>query len=326
MSHKTTTAPHDRDASPPPRPTPCHARRPLPGRLPSRVLLTSLACILFAASALAQDAPPREDPRSAAKLVTEGNKLLAGGNYAEALAAYDRAAELLPDSPEVAYNRGVALYRMEAYAQAEPALQNALRPGNPELEANAKYNLGRCAHAAALKQQENPEAAINDLSRAIRFYQDALQIAPEDPDASKNLGLAARLKTFLERRLEQQEQQQPSSQPTSQPDQQPTSQPTSQPQQGDQEQDQQGESEQQQNQQDEHRPDQDAEQDEKGEGQKKQEPSEQDPAEDEEQREMTPEQAEKFLQEARDKERERREEKRRQAMRIRGRIPVEKDW
>ncbi len=301
-------------------------------------LIAWLVLLLVSPVALAQD-----DPRAGPKLVREGNKLLEQGKYAEALAAYEKAAEELPDSPEVAYNRGVAFYQLGRLDQAEPAFQDALQPGDPELEAMAKYNLGRCTHAAALDQGENLEAAINDLSRAIRFYQDALQLTPDDPDALKNKELAERLRTYWQKRVEQQEEEQPTSQPSSQPTSQPTSQPqqqpssqpssqpTSQPQQGDQQQDQEGDQQQDQegDQQDQSpqdspgQPDQqqgtEGEQDQESQG-------EEDQPEQSQHHRMTPEEAEKFLQEARDMERERRKEQRKRAMRRRGLSPVDKDW
>jgi Ca-activated chloride channel family protein len=289
------------------------------------IILLCTAGVMLAATTAA---PAQEDPRAGADLVKKGNKLLAEGAYADALAAYDEAVERLPDSPEVAYNRGIALYRLGEFTQAEPAFQDAMRPGRPELEAMAKYNLGRCAHASALQQRENLEAAINDLSRAIRFYRDALQLAPEDQDTQNNEKLARRLKAYLEQRLEQQKKEEPTSQPTSQPDQQPSSQPssqpTSQPQQGEPQQDQQGEPQQdqqgdQQGRQAQEQQGAEGQQDEKTD-------SSQDMTGEQEKRKLTPEEAEKFLQEARDMERERREAKRKQALRLRGRVPVKKDW
>jgi Ca-activated chloride channel family protein len=194
--------------------------------------------LLIAAAAQAEDAA-----RSGAEFVKEGNKLLAEFKYADALAAYDKAAEQLPDSAAVAYDRGVALYRLGVFAKAEPAFQDALKSAHTELEAKAKYNLGRCAHQSALAQKDNLEAAINDLTRAVRFYQDAIQIDAGDQDARKNKELAERLLAFLQKKLEQQKKDEPCSQPSSQPDEkqstsqpssQPSSQPTSQPQEGEQ--------------------------------------------------------------------------------------------
>lgn len=182
-----------------------------------------------------------EAARKAYDAVKEGNQLLAEEKFVEALKAYDKAAALSPDSPQVAYNRGLALYRLGKFEAARKAFQDAIKPSHPEIEARAKYNLGRTAHAEAMEHASEPKQAIEDLSRAINFYQDALRLDPKqtDPDAQKNLSLAERLRTYFQKRLEQQQQQpQPSSQPSSQPqDQQPqpttsrsqTSQPASQP-------------------------------------------------------------------------------------------------
>lgn len=200
-------------------------------------LVICLSC-LVPGTVLAQTAS-RADRREGAKLVRQGNQLQADGKYEEAVAAYDQAAQRLPDVPEVDYDRGVALYRQGEYAKAEQSLQDAAAAARGELEAKARYNLGRCAHASALSQRDNPDVAMNEVSRAIRFYQDAIQVDPNDADARANLEMAERLRAFLEKKIEEQRsptsqpQQEPSSQPddpsTSQPASQPSAQPSSQP-------------------------------------------------------------------------------------------------
>ena len=313
-----------------------------------RCFIPVVACVAAWMMILTPVAAGDDAPPSGAELVREGNRLLDEGRYADALTAYDRAAEQLPDAPEVAYNRGLALYRQREYAKASPAFQDAIKPGRPELEAMAKYNLGRCAHASAIYNRENIEAAVNDLSRAIRFYQDTLQITPDDADAKKNTALAERLMAFLQKKLEEQkqqekQQQQPTSQPdeqqppTSQPDQQqPTSQPTSQPQ-DKQQQEQQGEGQDEKQdqkqqgdkQQDESQEGRKGKQDERQQGEQpdenKQE-NKQDGEQGQSQKVMSREEAEAKLQEARDSERKRREEKRERAMRRQGLTPPDKDW
>jgi len=299
-----------------------------------------MVMLLATTAARADDAA-----RSGAELVKEGNKLLTEYKYADALAAYDKAAEKLPDSAAVAYDRGIALYRLGEFDKAEPAFQDALKSANTELEAKAKYNLGRCAHGAALAKTDNLEAAINDLSRAIRFYQDALQLDPRDQDAQKNKDLAERLRAFLEKKLEQQKKEQqtsqpssqPSSQPTSQPDQQqstsqPSSQPTSQPQQGQQGEDQKGDQQDQQEgkQQGEEKQDKSSkgkkgDQDKQKGAEKKEGEKEQSSGEEDEHK-LKQEEAEPMLQEARDAERQRREAQRERMIRIRGQVPVKQDW
>ena len=287
--------------------------------------------------------------RGAAENVREGNRLLDAGQYDEALSKYDAALKESPETPEIAYNRGIALYRLGKYADAEAAFQDALEPGRLELEAKTKYNLGRSAHAAAIEKKENLPEAINDLGRAIGFYNDALQIAPKDADGVKNKEAAERLRAYLEKILaqQQQQQQQEKEEPTSQPNEEPTSQPQDQPQssqpssqpsdeeqqqqQGEQDQEQEGEQDQQSDQQegDQQQDDQQqGQQDQQQQGDQEQDQSGQQESGEQQEKEnkMSEEQAERMLQEARDAERERREAQRAKMMRMRGRIPVEKDW
>ncbi len=174
-------------------------------------LATVCTILLFTAGAQAE-----EKPRGGPAWIKEGNRHLAEGRYDEALAAYDAAGDALPESAEVAYNRGIALYKLDRFKDAETAFQDALKPGNPELEAKAKYNLGRSAHAAAMKQSDDLERAINDLTHAIGFYKDALQLRPEDADARHNAESAQRFRDYLTKVLAQQKEQQ-KKEPTSQP-------------------------------------------------------------------------------------------------------------
>ena len=139
----------------------------------------------------------------------EGNRLLAEGSPEKALGAYDQAALLLPDSAEVSYNRGIALYELQRYEEAETALQNALRPGAAALEAAVKYNLGRTAQARALASGGDADASLQQTERAIRFYEDALELRPDDADAKRNLEQARRFHAFLKKLMEYLKEQTP---------------------------------------------------------------------------------------------------------------------
>lgn len=312
-----------------------------------RIMTIVLAIGVATTSATARADDP--DPAEAARRVAEGNRLLDEGKVEDALKEYDAAAVANPESPEVAYNRGLALYRLKKFDEAEKAFQSAVRPDRTDLEARAKYNLGRSAHAAAQvaaeSQAGDDQTAIAELAKAIRYYDEALQIAPNDADAKLNRELAERMIRFIERQVQkkkeqQQQQNQPSSQPSSQPNDQgdqnspssqPSSQPTSQP--NDQSQTSQPSSQPSDAQQGQDGDDpKDADQDASGEekddkDQKESEARERrDAGQPGEMRRLTKEEAERYLQQARDAEARRRKLRRQMEMQQRGRIPVEKDW
>lgn len=177
-----------------------------------RLLILSVLIALSPLPARAADLP-----RDVAKMIQEGNDFLAQDKPKEALEVFDKALAKAPEAAEIAFNRGVALYRLGHFDQAQSAFQDSMKRERPDLEARAKYNLARTAHASALARKDDPEGAVNDLTRAIGFYNDALALKADDADAAKNLDLARRMQEFLQRKLAQQQQEQPSSQPSSQP-------------------------------------------------------------------------------------------------------------
>ncbi|MCH7608859.1 MAG: tetratricopeptide repeat protein, partial [Chloroflexi bacterium] len=73
------------------------------------------------------------DEDRAREAFEEGNRLYEAGDFAGALAAYDRSLELRPDDPVTLSNRGVALERLGRYEEALAAHDRALelRPDHP---------------------------------------------------------------------------------------------------------------------------------------------------------------------------------------------------
>ncbi len=267
------------------------------------------------------------------------------GDNAKALKLLEEASTLKPDSPEIAYDLGVAHYRAGDYANAVEYFMQALAGRDMGLEQRARYNLGNCAYAEGLKQQE-PQAAIEKFKTAADRFREALQLDPKDADARANLersGLMIRqLKEQQEQQKQQQQQQnqsssQPESQPSSQPEQRPQSQPSSQPenQQQKQGEDKQGEQQQGEEKEGEQKEGQQKEGEQK-EGEQKEARQEQGEEKDEEkqaqavpatQKSMSKEEAERLLQLIRDKERQRREAQYNEEQKGRSReAPVEKDW
>ena len=175
------------------------------GRFTQSVIF--LGCIVSAILASSNRVVVADLPRETARLIEEGNKFFEQGEFAKALDAFDRAAARSPESAEIAFNRGVTMYRLGDFDKAQTAFQDALRPERPDLEARAKYNLARTAHAAALSKPDEPQTAVKDLGRAIDFYKDTLSLRP-DSDARHNLDLAQRMQLFLQKQLEEMKKEQ----------------------------------------------------------------------------------------------------------------------
>lgn len=306
-----------------------------------------IGCVLIGSVAVAQEP-------SASKLVAEGNQALAAGDPVKAAHLYNQAAELKPDNPEIAYNRGVAKYRNGEFEKATEHFREALATRDLTLDAKARYNLGNCAYSQALKQQAELPAAIDKLKEAIAYYREALEVDPKDRSARANIERAQLLMKHLmdqeKQRQEQQKQQGDQDQQNEeedQQDQQPQSQPSSQP--GEQ---QPKQDEQQQGDKDKQQESASKEQQEKGEQSEQQQAQQEQQGEpgdeelkaaDEQSQQgqqgeqageprqaqakpMSREEAERLLQAVRDKERQRREEQADREARFLMPVPVERDW
>ncbi|HEX3764160.1 MAG TPA: tetratricopeptide repeat protein [Kofleriaceae bacterium] len=140
--------------------------------------------------------------RTADPDVEAGNRAYADGRYADALAAYDRAAQRGGiDADGLAFDRGTALAK-QADATRDPAekqrlvqralddLRQAAHARDPRIRGGANYNRG------------NLLMGQDKLDDAIEAYKQALREQPDLDDARLNLELA------LRRRQKQQAQRQ----------------------------------------------------------------------------------------------------------------------
>ncbi|HSW46665.1 MAG TPA: tetratricopeptide repeat protein [Phycisphaerae bacterium] len=269
-------------------------------------------------------------PRS---LVVEAVQAFNAGDNTKALKLLEDAEKLRPESPEIAYNRGVVHYRAGDYAKAADFFTRTLASRDRSLEQRSSFNLGNCAYAEALKQQDQPAAAIEKLRAAADRYRQALSLDPSDADARANLERAGRLIGLLREQQEQQKQQSsqpsPQDQSTSQPESRPESQPASQ-QAGRQDQDDQSKQEQDRQQagrKDENQKQGDRQAADRQDGEENNKDEQQARAVPATQRAMSKEEAERLLQLIRDKERQRREALYEQEQRLRSQqAPVDKDW
>ena len=175
-------------------------------------------------------------------LIQRGNDHYQAGRYAEALEAYERAGEEYGDAitSELLHNQAAAYFKLGRIDEARELWVRAATLKDAAFEAAARYNLGNCDYADALRAVENQDVpgALELLDRAGEQYRDAIRLDPDLTNARANLELAEMLKRQLKEQSTTQPQSQPSSQPQQQEQQQQdqsSSQPSSQPsQQGDQ--------------------------------------------------------------------------------------------
>ncbi len=166
-------------------------------------------------------------------LIQQGNDHYAAGRFAEALAAYQQAAEAAKGEPkapaaELLHDQAAAQFKLGNIAEARELWVRALSLKDANFEAAVRYNLGNCAYAEALKaiegaqakqsdQQSSPQAISADvvlepLGKAIDQYRDALRLDSSLQNARANLELAYKLK----QQIEEHSTTQPSSQSSSQ--------------------------------------------------------------------------------------------------------------
>lgn len=296
-----------------------------------RALLSMIIVIWSAAGALAADRSPRS-------LVAEANQQIAAGDIVKALQLLQQAASLKPESPEIAYDLGVAHYKAADYATAAEYFLKSLAGSDLGLEQKTRFNLGNCAYAEGLENQDDPKAALEKFRIAADRFREALQLDPKDADARANLERAGLMFRQMKEEQQKQEQQkqdkrqcsQPESQPSSQPENNAESQPSSRPdnqkqkegqkQQGEEQQGEEQKGEEKEGEKQEGKP-QAAEEKQGEEGEEKQvQPAG-------EQKSMNKEEAERLLQLIRDKERQRREAQYNENQKGRVReVPVDKDW
>jgi Ca-activated chloride channel family protein len=100
------------------------------------------------------------------------------------------------------YNNGVTAYQSNDFTQAATAFENATASTDRTLQQRALYNLGNTSYRLGEAQ---PAQAQQLWQRAIKDYESALAIDPQDPDAKFNHEFVK--KKLEELKKQQQEQQ-----------------------------------------------------------------------------------------------------------------------
>lgn len=169
--------------------------------------------------------------------IEKGNKDFENKRYQSALEAYRKVQVKNPDAPELLYNLGTALYKVNAYQESAKDLEAATgKTKDPKLQVQTLYNYG------------NTQYRLGNFEKAIETYKKVLDLDPNDKDAKYNLEFLEKQKEKFEKKDQERKKDNPKKQPEQQKNQQ-NQQQQSQGQQKQQEQQSQGEQEQQQQQQ-----------------------------------------------------------------------------
>ena len=273
-------------------------------RLIARVFLALIIGLLLPAFASAN---PRE-------LVEQGKLLYSQQKYEDAQKTFHAAGADVPSSSPNAqllqFNEAATFYQRNDHAKAIELYEKALLTADPQVEAQAKYNLGNCYfHKALLESETDPKTAIDQLDKAMTYYRDAMESLANPADARYNLEKSKLLKKDLIDKAKKQQDEQKKKEPNQEEDK-----PKKE---GDEENKDQGK-------QDEQKKDEQKQQ-QAGDDQKdQQDQQEQQQAAEEKQQELSPEDAEKLLNAIREKQQQNeREERVRQPA---GYAPVDRDW
>jgi Ca-activated chloride channel family protein len=130
------------------------------------------------------------------QLVRDGNQAFRDGRFDDALAAYQQAAQLEPNRPEVQINLGNALLQKNDPPGAIAAYNKALGAADERVRQRALYN-----RAGAQLAAQDFKGAIDSLRRSLR-------LDPNDEDAKHNLLYAMKKKQEQEEQQQQQQEQQ----------------------------------------------------------------------------------------------------------------------
>ncbi|MBM3329059.1 MAG: tetratricopeptide repeat protein [Calditrichaeota bacterium] len=149
-----------------------------------RQLILSLigAVLLLSADALYADSPRKSASRGVEHFKRE--------EFDKALAEFMAALDKDPSRPEIRYDLGTALYKLQQFPQAAEALSKAASSSDPKLAGNAWFNIGN----ALLGEQKFDEA--------VAAYKQALKLNHQDEDAKHNLEMALQMKQMMQQQMQ----------------------------------------------------------------------------------------------------------------------------
>jgi Ca-activated chloride channel family protein len=121
--------------------------------------------------------------------VKKGNDHFQNKQYQSALEDYRKVQIKNPETPEVLYNLGTALYKVDSFQESAKDLDiAAAKAADPQMKAKALYNYG------------NAQYRLGNFENAIESYKKALEIDPTDKDSKYNLEFLQKQKNNFEKK------------------------------------------------------------------------------------------------------------------------------
>lgn len=131
-----------------------------------------------------------EDVETPYRAVELANAAFSEARYRDAAELYDIALDMLPEAPEIAFNRGAALFKLRELKEARAAFTRAVDTDDRRLAARAFYNLGNVQYQVAINAMRTFRDAVTPIREAMQSYREALALDPGLADAMYNLELA----------------------------------------------------------------------------------------------------------------------------------------
>jgi len=129
--------------------------------------------------------------------VKKGNEQFQNKRYQSALEAYRKVQVKNPDAPEVLYDLGTTLYKVDSFQESAKDLEAAqAKTKDAKLKARTLYNYG------------NAQYRLGDFEKAIDSYKKALALDPTDKDSKYNLEFLQKQKSKIDKKDQDKKQDQ----------------------------------------------------------------------------------------------------------------------
>ncbi len=138
--------------------------------------------------------------RAAAATPSKALRHYEQGNYSVARKEYEALARENPSDARLHYNAGAAAYREKNYEGAAQSFEAALTAEELSLQEKAYYNLGNARFRLG-EQEQDPKEKVKNWELAVKQYETALKLKPDDLEAKSNL-------EFVKKRIEELKSQQ----------------------------------------------------------------------------------------------------------------------